>query len=714
MSRLRTLGWRTLVTYGVVAFLVNSLLPAAALGAPIVGILSPTDGAVVSAKTSIDVAFRSDSQRPIICLEIYVDDALAKSWKLATPKLDGKQSFAWDFTFSAATTHRIAARAIDSANQAGSATITVTVRQASTAGATAQGADNIPPVVNIYYPAQGAHVSKTTQIKADATGNAGVKSVFLYIDGKVKTIIINAPPFVDDWDTTRVADGPHVLQARAMDAADNEGISSEVTVIVDNHNMTTLQNIAPQAVNVVPQGTAATGAAPPVTQQAPVAQAPVVVVPGPSAPQTNDQQVARGLDTRSFGTSPAPVADRGAYELSVARPLAASSDSAALASATRVASIAGSRMTLPDGVASTPLAVDATIQRGDPIASGWAGGLPTSAMPQSVAAGQIARISEPGTSVVTAGAPGGDRPGEIAEPAGIGERYALVAGSRTSVPEAQLPPVAPIGQRADIETSQGLIAALPTSASDGLSPQRTSIPSTSVIRPTQESASALLDRPEVLYVQPILVLHPQAEVAVFGSTAPKSTTPGTTATTPHVTGAASPATLAQALPVVAPKAATGARQSARLAMLPRTEGERITIPGQPSGPALATTPASEASVRNLKVLFDNKELAMRAQPELRAGIPMTALREIFQKMDGVLYWYPVTKQVRAVSDKADISLRVGSKHATINKQATTLQIAPYIKCGRTMVPLQFIADTLDVTVTYNPKSGQIVISNNKL
>lgn len=30
-----------------------------------------------------------------------------------------------------------------------------------------------------------------------------------------------------------------------------------------------------------------------------------------------------------------------------------------------------------------------------------------------------------------------------------------------------------------------------------------------------------------------------------------------------------------------------------------------------------------------------------------------------------------------------------------------------------MVPLQFIADTLNVTITFNPDSGQIVITSNE-
>jgi hypothetical protein len=41
-----------------------------------------------------------------------------------------------------------------------------------------------------------------------------------------------------------------------------------------------------------------------------------------------------------------------------------------------------------------------------------------------------------------------------------------------------------------------------------------------------------------------------------------------------------------------------------------------------------------------------------------------------------------------------------------------VDLAPYVKRGRTMLPLQFIADTLDLTVTYNPGTQQIVVTSN--
>jgi len=69
--------------------------------------------------------------------------------------------------------------------------------------------------------------------------------------------------------------------------------------------------------------------------------------------------------------------------------------------------------------------------------------------------------------------------------------------------------------------------------------------------------------------------------------------------------------------------------------------------------------------------------------------------------------------VRAVNARTEINLQIGDPNVRVNDQTRTLEVAPYIKQGRTMVPLQFIADTLDVTVTFNPQSGQICLTSNK-
>jgi len=149
-------------------------------------------------------------------------------------------------------------------------------------------------VVSIYYPAQGAEVEGQIELKANATDNVGVKAVFFYVDGKLHTMIMNAPPYVAQWDTTRTADGPHVLKASAWDEQENRGDSAEVTVLVKNRSQTTAE---------VTTATAAPTAG---TEQVPV------VATGPIADAGAQPQPAvnTGVVAQTFGGTPTVRAEQ--------------------------------------------------------------------------------------------------------------------------------------------------------------------------------------------------------------------------------------------------------------------------------------------------------------------------------------------------------------------------------------------------------------------
>ncbi len=150
----------------------------------------------------------------------------------------------------------------------------------------------------------------------------------------------------------------------------------------------------------------------------------------------------------------------------------------------------------------------------------------------------------------------------------------------------------------------------------------------------------------------------------------------------------------------------------RVAMLPRSVAADLPHPKRVGQPATAAfLPTEIGALRDIKVVFNGELLDLRVAPEMKTGLSVGPLREIFEQTDGALYWFPVEKKVRAVNDELDIRLQIGDPVITVNDEAQELTLAPYIKQGRTMVPLQFLADTLDVAIRYNPATGQLVISS---
>jgi hypothetical protein len=95
------------------------------------------------------------------------------------------------------------------------------------------GGDTTAPTTAITSPANGATVSGTTTVSANASDNVGVSRVELFVDGSLHSSDTTSP-YSFSWNTTTVANGGHSLQTRAYDAAGNAGSSGVVSVTVNN------------------------------------------------------------------------------------------------------------------------------------------------------------------------------------------------------------------------------------------------------------------------------------------------------------------------------------------------------------------------------------------------------------------------------------------------------------------------------------------------
>jgi hypothetical protein len=93
--------------------------------------------------------------------------------------------------------------------------------------------DTTPPTTSITSPANGATVSGTITISANASDNVGVTNVEFY---RGTTLIGSdaSSPYSVSWNTTLVANGSYSLTSKAYDAAGNSGTSAAVNVTVNN------------------------------------------------------------------------------------------------------------------------------------------------------------------------------------------------------------------------------------------------------------------------------------------------------------------------------------------------------------------------------------------------------------------------------------------------------------------------------------------------
>ncbi|MDW8104168.1 MAG: stalk domain-containing protein [Armatimonadota bacterium] len=114
-----------------------------------------------------------------------------------------------------------------------------------------------------------------------------------------------------------------------------------------------------------------------------------------------------------------------------------------------------------------------------------------------------------------------------------------------------------------------------------------------------------------------------------------------------------------------------------------------------------------------QVVFDSTRIVFDVPPRVQDGIPLAPFRQIFEHTGGWLYWYPQSRTVRAVNAEREIELRIGQPSAQVNNQVIPMEVAPFIDRGRTIVPLSFVRDALDVKIHYDPKTGNLLIESER-
>ena len=131
-------------------------------------------------------------------------------------------SYSWITTSSADGIYTLTAKAYDAAGNVSSSSVTVSVKNDTTA-----------PKVSITSPKTNATVEGTVTVKATASDNIGVKNVEFYVNGELQATD-TASPWSFSWNTASLTNGVYTLSAKAYDASGNVGQSSNILVTVSN------------------------------------------------------------------------------------------------------------------------------------------------------------------------------------------------------------------------------------------------------------------------------------------------------------------------------------------------------------------------------------------------------------------------------------------------------------------------------------------------
>jgi len=113
------------------------------------------------------------------------------------------------------------------------------------------------------------------------------------------------------------------------------------------------------------------------------------------------------------------------------------------------------------------------------------------------------------------------------------------------------------------------------------------------------------------------------------------------------------------------------------------------------------------------VELNNQFINFDVKPRVDNGVPMTPFRYLIEKDGGKVNWENMTKTVTANADGKSMTIQIGDKNAKVNKLTVSMEVTPYIDHGRTIVPLSFIHDALNVDVQYDKETGHVLITTIK-
>lgn len=119
------------------------------------------------------------------------------------------------------------------------------------------------------------------------------------------------------------------------------------------------------------------------------------------------------------------------------------------------------------------------------------------------------------------------------------------------------------------------------------------------------------------------------------------------------------------------------------------------------------------NVGSFAVVFNTQMVKFDVAPRVDEGVPMTPFRHLIEKAGGKVEWENGSKSVLANAEGREIFVQIGDKVARINKIDVELELAPYIDRGRTIVPLSFIRETLNVDIEFDKETGHVLIKSRK-
>lgn len=111
----------------------------------------------------------------------------------------------------------------------------------------------------------------------------------------------------------------------------------------------------------------------------------------------------------------------------------------------------------------------------------------------------------------------------------------------------------------------------------------------------------------------------------------------------------------------------------------------------------------------MALFIDNIEQTYFATPIIKDGTTLVPLRYLFEKFNATVTWDNETQTAKVTKDNTNLVLTINSNLVTVNGKSTQLEVPPQLIDNKTMVPLRFISEQLGAEVTWDEVEKSVLI-----
>ena len=111
------------------------------------------------------------------------------------------------------------------------------------------------------------------------------------------------------------------------------------------------------------------------------------------------------------------------------------------------------------------------------------------------------------------------------------------------------------------------------------------------------------------------------------------------------------------------------------------------------------------------VKFNDNILGFETAPVIEDGRTLVPMRFLFEQMGADVEWDQATQTATATMNNTAVAFAIDDTNAEVNGSATAMDVPARLVNGKTMVPLRFLSEKLEYTVTWDEETRTAIITN---